>query len=78
MKGQKFAPSLGTNSRKIVIPCKIPKFLQAGGLSPALSALFNVPLVRVCRRTGARGARAHLSQALGEELGWEESGQRCN
>lgn len=42
---------------------------QAGGLSPALSALFNVPLVRMCGRSGAREAGAHLSQALEEGAG---------
>lgn len=36
---------------------------------PALSALFNVPSVRMCGRSGVREAGAHLSQALEEGLG---------
>lgn len=64
-----------------------PTGRQAGGLSPALSALFNVPrLERV--GGGARGAGAHLSQAPEEGAGpppgglslgeWEECGPKCN
>lgn len=41
---------------------------QAGGLSPALSALFNVPWLE-CVGGGAREAGAHLSQALEEGAG---------
>lgn len=43
---------------------------RGGGPSFPLSALFNVPWVRMCGGSRARQTRAHLSQALKKGFGW--------